>query len=379
MRSRTSLSLIGLLLLAACEGDQRETSPLAPVPAPPPSIVTYTPRFLGAVPNYPSSVARSINDAGVVAGWASASNQNDVPVVWNSAGLPTVLSYFYLPTYGPRAGQATSINNNGMAVGWLALPVSISPPPPVGPQPVAVYWPTPTSGPVSIGPFGSLSAATDVNASGVVTGYMWTLNSTTTTAFTWTPGVGLTVLPGLPGQVASVAWAIDDGGQVVGWAEMSDGCTKPVRWDHAPAGLAVVPMLQALTDCGMALDVTSGRDPVGSMRSGTGLMFAASFGASGAAAVPGWAPPPSRAEAVSPLGRVVGYSSSNSVKAYTTDPAGNLSQLPPPGASQGSRAWGVNRCGQIVGAQLDYAPSGLMHAVLWDGYNGDCRIRRPFQ
>lgn len=370
MRSRTSLSLIGLLLLAACEGDQRETSPLAPAPAPPPSIVTYTPRFLGAVPNYPSSVARSINDAGQVAGYAST-DQNQVPVVWNTAGFPTVLSYFYLPTYGPRAGQAMSINNNGMAVGWLALPVSISPPPPVGPQPVAVYWPTPTSGPVSIGPFGFLSLATDVNASGVVTGYMWILNSPNTTAFTWAPGVGLTVLPGLPGQVGSVAWAIDDAGRAVGWAEMPDGCTKPIRWTRGRTGLVAVNMDPSAGECGMAIDVTSGRDPVGWLRT-NGPSFVASFGSTLPRFVPGSAPLPARAEGISPLGRLVEYSTYSSPRAYTTDPAGNLTQLFPPMAGQGARPWGVNRCGQIVGAQLDYAPSNLMRAVLWDGHNGDC-------
>lgn len=369
MRSLASVAVL-CMLLAGCGADQQGPSPLAPAHGAPPSLVTYIPRFLGAVPGMPNSTAWSINDWSWVVGVANPDGLSTYPVVWDPGGAPKVLPYFIARTFGGKQGDARSINNNLMIVGSLEIPV---PRPGQGGGEVrAVYWPSPVSTPIVIGPPGYPSNALDVNAAGTVVGWMGT--GAGGGAFMWSSTGGLRQLPDLPGSYQSSAQAIDDGGRIVGYSELP-GCRKPVRWGHGRTGDYVVDLTQGAPICGEALDVAVGYDPVGFTVAGPPHSIPlrpVRFGENGPVPLVGgdW----TRPMGISTRGRLALFNMATSSPYSLTSGLDGVTNLFPPVASQSSVVVAVNRCGQIVGSQADNGSwsYGSIRAVIWDGGNPDC-------
>lgn len=283
------------------------------------------------------------------------------------------LKYFNVWTFGNWEGRANSINNNGVIAGWLSEPVPILANPPIVPQRHAVYWPSMNDRPVDIGPGGISSEATDVNNAGTVVGIMTTASGSVV-AFRWTPTEGLTALPGLPGQSGSYASAVDDNGTIVGWAVMA-GCYAPVRWrTGGRGGVSVANLIAGTNGCGRAMDVASGQDPVGIVGYPPCIPCTKSvrFTTSGARVLPGWGTRYTEPTGISPLGRVIGITQDWADRSYTTDPLGVSTELGVPPRYRAYMAWGLNRCGVIVGAEGDVNTGSQSRALIWDASRTDC-------
>jgi probable HAF family extracellular repeat protein len=76
---------------------------------------------------------------------------------------------------------------------------------------------------------GRSSAASAINASGVVIGWSETASGATH-AFRWTATKGMVELGMPPGAVMSTASGINDAGEIVGWMQQVNGARRAVRW-----------------------------------------------------------------------------------------------------------------------------------------------------
>jgi probable HAF family extracellular repeat protein len=137
-------------------------------------------------------VVGDLEDVGTGAG-----DWRDVPVVWER-GQPTVLPL--LPAY--PMGGASAINDAGTIAGYVMDDE--------WDNWAAALW---HDGVPTI--IRADAVASDINASGVVTGSFWTGNSSR--AFRWNNGQVTTLEP-LPGMTASEGLAINDAGDVVGFS-----------------------------------------------------------------------------------------------------------------------------------------------------------------
>jgi probable HAF family extracellular repeat protein len=193
------------LTLAACQEDS-STSPTALDPAV--ANATYTVRALNIPQNALLGEGSDINDAGVVAGWYQANNIWTA-VRWTTPTQP--LNLGKLP--GFQSALAKGINNNGTIVGF-AMSANFG-------SSRAFIW-TPAGG---IKPLqdlgGSGSIAFAINNSGVAVGEA-SLPNEAIHAVKWSAtGVITDINP--PGAGASEATAINDAGDITGWAFPAGG------------------------------------------------------------------------------------------------------------------------------------------------------------
>jgi len=184
----------------------------------------------------------------------------------------------------------------------------------------AFRW-TSTAGMQSLGtlPAGGSSIAYSVNDAGQVVGQA---NDATGSrrAFLWTEGGGMQDLGTLPGDTSAVARAINGAGQAVGWSEVPGVARQAFLWDA-----------------------------VGGMRSlGT---------------LPGGLA--SQAYGINDAGQVVGGAmlGDGSFHAVLWDAAGNIRDLGLLPGGNFSVAYGINGAGQIVGQATN--ADGYDHAVRW--------------
>ena len=176
-----------------------------------------------------SSSAYAINEAGQVVGTSTTASGASHAFLWTPGqGMQD------LGTLGGTSSTARGINDRGQVVGesWL---------PSVGPVDVrhAFLW-TPGQGMVDLGALPGLgsSIAHDINNAGQVVGRSFPSSPIITDpevvsrAFLWTPAQGMQDLGTLGGS-GSIAYAINEGGQVVGRAWTPAATYHAFLWSAA--------------------------------------------------------------------------------------------------------------------------------------------------
>ena len=163
---------------------------------------------LPGLPDRPRTVARDINDAGVIVGSANAGGTDlGHAVVWSGGSVED------LGTLGTGSfSEAWAVNNAGQVVGWSYMNGGN-----LG-QHGFLY--TQADGLVDLTPDSDSGYAMDINDAGQVTGYKTAFGGYH--AFRWQGGtfVDLGVLPGF---AHSVGWAINASGQVAGSSTSASG------------------------------------------------------------------------------------------------------------------------------------------------------------
>jgi probable HAF family extracellular repeat protein len=169
---------------------------------------------LPALSGRPRSVARDINDAGVIVGSANAGGTDlGHAVIW-SAGSVRDLGTLGTGSYS----EAWGLNNLGEVVGWSYTNGGN------GLAGVHGFFYSEAEGLVDLTPTSDTGSAADINDAGQVTGYK-TAAGGVYHAFRWEEGafVDLGVLPGL---AHSFGWAINESGQVAGNSTSASGSSE---------------------------------------------------------------------------------------------------------------------------------------------------------
>ena len=158
---------------------------------------------LPGLPGRPRTLARDINDAGVVVGSANAGGTDlGHAVLWSGGSvqdLGTLGTGFYSEAWG--------VNNLGQVVGWSYTDGGS------GLLGVHGFLYTQAEGLVDLTPDSDTGSALDINDAGQVTGYKTAFGGYH--AFRWQGGT-FTDLGVLPGFAHSFGWAINASGQVAG-------------------------------------------------------------------------------------------------------------------------------------------------------------------
>ncbi len=189
-------------------------------------------------PTKGGSQGEDINDAGQVVG--STGTQFVTPFrafLWTPAQpRGTVGTLQDLGTLGSTGARAMAINNSGHVVGSTGDAAGVS---------RAFLW-TQTGGMQDLGLASNWTWATamDINESGHVAGFAGT--DVGDRAALWTVGVnaagvvqvlGREILGTLPDGASSLAFAVNNVGQAVGWAHYTDsGPNHAVLWTRTPTG-----------------------------------------------------------------------------------------------------------------------------------------------
>jgi len=166
---------------------------------------------LPALAGRPRSVARDINDAGVIVGSANAGGTDlGHAVMWDALGRTSVQD---LGTLGTGSfSEAWGVNNAGQIVGWSYTNG--------GSLGVHGFLQTQEQGLVDLTPDSDTGYALDINDAGQVTGYKTAFGGYH--AFRWQTGT-FTDLGVLPGFAHSFGWAINASGQVAGSSVSASG------------------------------------------------------------------------------------------------------------------------------------------------------------
>jgi probable HAF family extracellular repeat protein len=235
------------------------------------------PPFAGGYNSY----AAGTNNRGQIVGWA----ENGVfdptcdpnyqllqfhAVIW----WPNDQMQDLLPLPGDSVSAATAINDKGQVVG-ISGDCGIA----IGGVSAkhAVLWENGV--PTNIGDLGghSWNTPTAINNNGVIIGFSLPLDQEGTRnyrAFVWTKESGIRKLDERPGTIRSVAWGLNDDGQIVGSARIAGAIPFAAIWqtpvapienlnDFVPAGS---PLLT------VAGDINDGGEIAGSTASGLGFL-----------------------------------------------------------------------------------------------------------
>ena len=181
------------------------------------------------------SEAFGINNSGQVVGVAEAGNRDQTcvrpqkldyfGVIWNPDGAMKKLR----PYGDDRISAAVGINDKGQVVGGSGPCAPLSP----AISAHALLWQNGSSRPTDLGNLGGSTnnAALGINGQGEIVGLSGLPGNTTAHAFIWQNGV-MTDLRVLPGDVFSVAFSINDNGQVVGESCDAGGNCRAFLWQN---------------------------------------------------------------------------------------------------------------------------------------------------
>lgn len=201
-----------------------------------------------------TSEAAAVNGIGQVAGrsW----NNGPQAVVWSNGAITTLASSASYADSG-----AVGINDSGVVVGNASQ---------YGPNPQAVVWSGFNITPLS-NAGGTSSVATGINNSGLVSGYVNGYPGTNNPqAVTW-QGNTATLLANLaPTNAYSAAYAVNNGGIVVGSANDSNSNMHAVAWSNG-----VLSVLDSLSSADEALGINDLGIAVGKINYGSGAAHAA--------------------------------------------------------------------------------------------------------
>jgi probable HAF family extracellular repeat protein len=282
---------------------------------------------------------------------------------WMACGAPaTAQSSFEavdLGTLGGFFSQAVAINDNGQVVGWsfLADNTTIH----------AFSW-TKAGGMVDLTPGADYSSAAAVNASGQVVG------STNTTGFSWTQAGGIVDIGSLTGWGYTYPAALNANGLVVGYSlgVEFNGCCFPHAFSWTPASgsggstfLGVLtgtcPPYTPIYTCSVATALNDSGQIVGYSNDHAflwtqagGIVDLTPSGVGG------------QALGVNAIGQVVG---DNNAHAFSWTSGSGLVDLGTLGDAVRSHVTAVNNSGQVVGWSYG-GPSGLHDAFLWTQTGG---------
>lgn len=164
--------------------------------------VNYTVTDLGALPaGFTRDFAEGLNSAGEVAGYVSTAAFTSEAFGWSSGG-----GYDLMSTLGGTSSFAFAINAGGVVVGRSDTGVGSQT------RPFRVL---PGGSMVSLGTLGgNFGSANDINDSGVITGSA--SSATTSRAFIWQEGVGMTDIGNFTPAGLSSGQAINAAGHIVG-------------------------------------------------------------------------------------------------------------------------------------------------------------------
>jgi probable HAF family extracellular repeat protein len=370
MMSKTVLTstVLGALLGAlACSEptSPREDSPLQADVATA-ATTSYTITDIGTLGGN-SADARAINNAGQIVGASETASGDTHAFLWTATGGMSDLG-----TLGGTFSQAFGINNLGHVIGWSEVPSGERRP---------FLW-TPAGGMQDLGTFGGGSGlAMGINDLDQVVGSS-DLPDGSMHAFLWTAKQGLTDLVSVVGD-NSRAYEISNRQQIVGGSNFStqanEFCafTIPFLSDLRGGFQNLGELGTADIDpCGGAFAIaTNEKDVVvGFAENDAFLPRAFRWTAESGIVDLGTLTGPdgfSIARAVNARGQIVGQSTAiitapnavgGTIDAALWDNAGihDLGTLP---GDFGSRAFGINSAGQIVG--LSFGPGLNNHAVLW--------------
>jgi probable HAF family extracellular repeat protein len=193
-----------------------------------------TPTDLGTLKGV--SVALAINDAGQVAGYSfvNPGGYGSGPwhaTLWNGT-TPTDLDM------GGNLSEAHAINNAGQVAGWQNYH--------------AVVWNGTTVTP--LGTSGVFSVAEAINDSGMGAGYSEASGARHATLWDGTAETDLGTL----GGGSSEAFAINDSGQVTGWAATTDGAQHAALWNGTTATDLNIFLDASTVNAGWVLTVANG-------------------------------------------------------------------------------------------------------------------------
>jgi len=165
----------------------------------------FGPFILPTFPGGDASLARDLNDSGVVVGEAySPAAGAESAFRWSATwGMEDLGSF-----YGQTGSSALTINNLGWIGGWSSTGVDFV---------EATLW-KPDGTIIDLGKHAGYqnSFATGMNDSGTVVGYSNSI-AFSSTAFMWTPGAGFVSLGYGPNGELTEAYDINNSGEVVGF------------------------------------------------------------------------------------------------------------------------------------------------------------------
>jgi len=292
-------------------------------------------------PARPCGVGLGVNNTGVVVGFGGNDVQgaNAVPLMWQSGSV----SQLPLPS-GASAGEATAINNPGVAVGLVA----------VGPNQLAVRWsggtPTYISQQTSNGSY--LIQPTAINDSGRIVGQgIDPNNSTLDVGYVYDISTNTAFSVGaLPGMNGALNYGVSNAGHIVGGSNSNGGNAVPFIWTQA-GGMHAIPLLPgtfmgagyAVNSAGWVVGTMSGNTAVPFLYDGTSSYALANLIPSGS----GWnllTTITAEAHGVSESGIIVGAGEYNGqTHAFAMIPVPEPSTLLLVGVAGGLAAWRRNR------------------------------------
>jgi len=357
-------AFLAVLVAAGCEKDSRslagpaESTGDAATASSPSALLS--PTDLGSFGH--GGNANGINDVGQVVGWSSDLNSVTRAFSWDvSNGMIDI------GTLGGRTATAFAVNGSGQVVGSSEIAA-------LG-RIHAFLWSV-TGGMVDLGTLAghNYSTAHDLNAGGQVVGSSGISqgNNSGNRAFLWNPTTGMRGLGTLPGGKKSDGAAINSSGWVVGTSATS-GKLKPRaflwRQGMGMTNLGVLPGGNAshaldINDAGQIVGystIAGGAEHAFVWKSGTGFRDLGTLGGRG-----------SRAFGINSGGQVVGVSDTGVLDshglaithAFLWDPTNGMTDLGDLGNfHHRSSAAALNTSGQIVG--WSDVPSGYLDPILW--------------
>ncbi|WP_269435983.1 hypothetical protein [Saccharothrix sp. NRRL B-16348] len=262
-------------------------------------------------------------------------------------------------TPGDTFSQATSVRDDGVAVGYSTRPSGWD---------HALLWNA--SGAITeLATPGRRSAAHDINDDGVVVGEAESAEHEVTYPVRWEVTGAVTRLPG---DSTGSARGVNDDGVIVGL--VGDYPQSPVRWENASSRPTPLATLPGGNDDGIAYDVNNDGTVVGYSQGSDGNRHAVMWDAAGV--IGRLDTPPGHqdcfAHGINESGLIVGtcYTDSGSA-AVRWDVTGAAAVLPAFGTPEAG-ATGVSDAGLIVGYALDV--DGRTHAVRWGAYGTITRL-----